>query len=143
VISRIDDVTEEGDGGTKLFQTTPYNVDAEKGVLGAIFVNNRAYEKVSEFLRPEHFAYTQHGQVFEAVSMLIERGQVADPVTLKRLFEADQNLADIGGPAYLAELAASAVTVINAGEYGRLVYDLHLKREIIALGQDMATPTRA
>ncbi|MCH7864804.1 MAG: hypothetical protein IIC56_06290 [Proteobacteria bacterium] len=119
------------------FRTMPHNIEAEKGLLGGIFVNNRAYETVSEFLRPEHFSYQQHGRIFEAAAKLIERGQIADPVTLRRYFEADENLADIGGPAYLAELAASAVTVINAGEYGHLVYDLFLKRELIALGEDV------
>ena len=115
----------------------PHNIDAEKSLLGAFFVNNRAYEMVSEFLRPEHFAFAQHGSIFEACAKLIERGQIADPVTLRRYFEADENLADIGGPAYLQDLAASAVTVINAGEYGHLIHDLFLKRELIALGEDV------
>lgn len=119
------------------FRTMPHNIEAEKGLLGAIFVNNRAYETISDFLRSEHFAYPQHGRIFEAGAKLIERGQIADPVTLKRYFEADENLADIGGAAYLADLAASAVTVINAGEYGRIIYDLFLKRELISLGEDV------
>ncbi len=123
--------------GANPFRTMPHNLDAEKSLLGAIFVNNRAYEAVSEFLRPEHFAYPQHGRIFEACAKLIERGQIADPIVLKRYFEADENLSDIGGPAYLAELAASAVTVINAGEYGNVIYDLFLKRELIALGEDV------
>lgn len=131
------DNTSENGHGPHPFRTMPHNPEAEKSLLGAIFVNNRAYETVSEFLRPEHFAYPQHGRIFEACTKLIERGQIADPITLKRYFEADENLADIGGPAYLAELAASAVTVINAGEYGHLVYDLFLKRELIALGEDV------
>jgi len=119
------------------FRRQPMNIEAEKALLGAIFVNNRAYEKVSDFLRPEHFALAEHGRVFEASARLIERGQIADPVTLKAFFEADQSLADIGGPAYLMELANSAVTVINAGEYGRIVHDLYLKRELIGLGEDV------
>ncbi len=126
-----------GSQGPHSFRTMPHNIDAEKSLLGAVFVNNRAYEMVSEFLRPEHFAFPQHGRIFEASAKLIERGQIADPVTLKRYFEADENLADIGGPAYLADLAASAVTVINAGEYGHLIHDLFLKRELIALGEDV------
>ena len=124
-------------GGANPFRTMPHNLEAEKSLLGAIFVNNRAYEAVSEFLAPEHFAYPQHGRIFEACAKLIERGQIADPIILKRYFEADENLSDIGGPAYLAELAASAVTVINAGEYGNVIYDLYLKRELIALGEDV------
>jgi len=127
----------QSQSGGNPFRTMPHNIEAEKSFLGAMFINNRAYETVSEFLRPEHFAYPQHGRIFEACSKLIERGQIADPVTLKRYFEADEELADIGGPAYLADLAASAVTVINAGEYGRIIYDLFLKRELISLGEDV------
>jgi replicative DNA helicase len=118
-------------------RTMPHNLEAEKGLLGAILLNNRAHEKVSEYLRPEHFAYERHGQVYEAISKLIERGQVADGITLQRYFEHDQNLAEIGGPAYLGELAGAAASVINAGEYGRIVYDLFLKRQLINLGEDM------
>ena len=119
------------------FRTLPHNVEAEKAFLGAVFVNNRAYERVSDFLKAEHFALAQHGRIYEACARLIERGQIADPITLKHLFEQDELLADIGGPAYLAELAASAVTVINAGEYGRIIYDLYLRRELIGLGEDV------
>ena len=119
------------------FRTMPHNLEAEKALLGAVFVNNRAYETVSDYLIPEHFAYGPHGKIFEAAAKLIERGQIADPVTLRRYFEADESLADIGGPAYLADLAHSAVTVINAGEYGHIIYDLYLKRELIGLGEDV------
>ena len=119
------------------FRTLPHNIEAEKALLGAILVNNRAFEKVTEVLAPAHFALAQHGRVFEACRRLIERGQIADPVTLKRYFEADGSLAEMGGPAYLAELAASAVTTFNAGEYGRIIHDLHLKRELIAIGTDV------
>ena len=77
----------------------PHNLEAEKSLLGAIFVNNRAYEAVSEFLSPEHFAYPQHGRIYEACAKLIERGQIADPIILKRYFEANEILSDIGGPA--------------------------------------------
>jgi len=123
-------------GGATL-RVPPHNVEAEKALLGAIFANRRAYENVSEFLRPEHFAVPEHGRIFEACSVLIERGQIADPVTLKNLFEAEQSLANIGGPAYLAELALSAVTIINTGEYGRIVHDCHLRRQLIDLGEDV------
>ncbi|HEC14683.1 MAG TPA: replicative DNA helicase, partial [Rhodospirillales bacterium] len=88
------------DGGSS-FRSPPHNLDAEKALLGAICINNRAYERVSEFLKPEHFAAHQHGLVFDACTRLIERGQIADPVTLKRYFEQDQSLSEIGGPAYL------------------------------------------
>jgi len=119
------------------FRSLPHNIEAEKALLGAIFVDNRSYEKVSEYLRPEHFALAAHGRIFEACAKLIESGRMADPVILKGFLERDDSLAEIGGTEYLAELAANAITVINAGEYGRVIYDLHLKRELIALGQEI------
>ena len=124
-------------GTASAFRSAPHNLEAEKALLGAILVNNRAYEQVAEFLKPEHFSVEQHAKVYQAAERLIDHGQIADPVTLKRFFENDNSLSEIGGPAYLADLAASAVTVINAREYGRIVYDLYLKRELIALGEDV------
>ena len=129
--------SESGGGAMAAFRSMPHNLDAEKALLGAILVNNRAQEQVAEFLRAEHFSVEQHAKVYQAASVLIDNGQIADPVTLKRFFENENSLSEIGGPAYLADLAASAVTVINAREYGRIVYDLFLKRELIKLGEDV------
>ncbi len=123
--------------GTSAFRTLPYNIEAEKGLLGAILVDNRAYEKASDLLRPGNFALSVHGRIFEAMDKLIERGQIADPVTMARYFEQEESLVEIGGPAYLADLAGSAVTVINTSEYGRIIHDLYLKRELIDLGENI------
>jgi len=119
------------------YRTLPHNVEAEKALLGAIFTDNRAYERVSEFLREEHFSIPEHGKIFDAIQVLLEKGQIANPVTLAGFFEGNDDLVAMGGKVYLAELAASAVTIINTGEYGRIVYDLYLKRELIQLGTDM------
>ena len=115
----------------------PSNTEAEQALLGAILVNNAAYGRVAEFLAPEHFANAVHGRIFAAIGKLIERGQIANPVTLKNLFDQDGALAEIGGAQYLARLAESAVTIINAEHYGRTVHDLHLRRELITIGQDV------
>lgn len=136
-IGGADGVGSADDAGGASYRTLPHNLEAEKALLGAIFTDNRAYERVSEFLRAEHFAVPEHGKIFEAVQKLLENGQIADPVTLSGFFEGNDELVAMGGPQYLAELAASAVTIINAGEYGHIVYDLHMKRELIHLGKDM------
>jgi replicative DNA helicase len=117
------------------FRSPPHNFEAEKALLGAIFANNNAYDRVSDFLRADHFADPIHGKIFGSVAKLIERGQIADPITLRNFFEQDGSLADVGGVEYLADLAASMVNVINAAEYGRSIYDLHLKRQLIELGE--------
>jgi replicative DNA helicase len=125
------------DHGTPNLRYPPHNFEAEKALLGAIFANNNAYDQVSGYLRPEHFADPIHGRIFESTSKLLERGQIADPITLRVFFEQDGSISDIGGTRYLAEIASSMVSVINAADYGKTIYDLHLKRRLIELGEQV------
>jgi len=76
-------------------------------------------------------------RIFIAIRTLIDRGQNASPVTLKNYFEQDDDLKDVGGAEYLADLAGSVVNVINIEDYARTIYDLHLRRELITLGEDV------
>jgi replicative DNA helicase len=119
------------------YRNPPHNEEAEQALLGMILVNNRAFEKVGEFLRPEHFFDPAHARIFRACMILIERGQIANPVTLKAYFTQDADLADIGGAEYLARLAAAIVTVHSAEDYGRAIYDCFLRRQIIEVGEEM------
>jgi replicative DNA helicase len=113
----------------------PSNVAAEQALLGALLANNKAYERVSEFLVPEHFADPIHGRIFQAISRRIEAGQLADAVTLKAEFEHGGVLDEVGGVAYLGQLLGAMVGIINAGEYGRAVYDAWLRRQLIDIGE--------
>lgn len=119
------------------FRVPPHNFEAEMALLGALLANNRAFDRVGDFLQAEHFADARHGRIFEAIRKLVEMGQVADPITLKNMFESDGSLDEVGGADYLARLAASVVTIINAGDYGRTVFDRHLRRALIEIGTDI------
>src|SRR5947207_14429385 len=83
----------------------PANTEAEQALLGAILVNNAAHSRVAEFLLPEHFGNAVHGRIFAAIGKLLERGQIANPITLKNLFDQDGALSETGGAVYLARLA--------------------------------------
>ncbi len=113
----------------------PANLEAEQALLGALLANNKAYERVSEFLAPEHFADAVHGRIYEAIARRIEAGQVADPVTLRATFEHSGLLDDVGGAAYLGQLLTAMVGIINAGDYGRIIYDAWIRRQLIELGE--------
>ena len=117
----------------------PYTFEAEQGLLGAILVNNRAYELVSDYLSENQFSDPAHGRIYAECARLISRGQLANPVTLKARFDQDESLEAHGGSAYLANLAASVVTVVNAGDYGTLIRDAHLRRELLAFSQQTAS----
>jgi replicative DNA helicase len=114
----------------------PANIEAEQALLAAILANNHAFERVGEYLSDEHFADGAHARIFAACRKLIERGQQANAITLRNVFEQDGDLADVGGAEYLAQLQASYVT-IDARHYGTLIYDLYLRRELIELGEEM------
>lgn len=125
---------EEGD---RPYRMLPHNLEAEQGLLGALLVDNRGLEKVTEIIQDIHFFHPAHGRIFAAITKLVERGQNASPVTLKGYFETDEGLSDVGGAAYLADLAASAISVINTEDYARTLYDLHLRRQLIQLGEEV------
>lgn len=112
----------------------PKNIEAEQALLGAVLANNKTFEKVSEFLRPEHFADPIHAKIFDIISKLITRGHVADVITLKNYFEQDGSLEEVGGYKYLIRLADSATPLTNAEYYAQFIYDKYLRRELIATG---------
>lgn len=118
-------------------RSQPHNIEAEQALLGAILVSNEAYHRVSEFLAAEHFYEPVHRRIFEVCAQRIGRGQLADPVTLKAIFEDDPAFKEIGGARYLATLARAAETIINAVEYGHLLHDLATRRGLIAVGEEV------
>ena len=115
----------------------PQNLEAEQALLGAILVNNKAFEKVSEYLRPFHFADSIHVKIFEVISKLIQRGHIADVITLKNYFEQEGTLNEVGGHKYLIKLADSASPLTNVEYYGQFIYDKYLRRELIATGYEI------
>ena len=122
--------------GTPTYRTPPHNVEAEQALLGAILVNNDAFDRVSDFLRAEHFSEELHRRIFEIAAQLIRAGKVATPVTLKT-FLGDPDLGGVTVPQYLARLAAEATTIINAEDYGRSIYDLATRRRLIVIGEEV------
>ena len=121
---------------TPAYRIQPHNVEAEQALLGAILVNNDAFDRVSDFLRAEHFSEELHRRVFEVAAQLIRAGKVATPVTLKT-FLGEHDLGGITVPQYLARLAAEATTIINAEDYGRTIYDLAVRRRLIVIGEEV------
>lgn len=112
----------------------PQNSQAEQALLGAILANNAAFNRVAGFLKPEHFADPIHARIYEQCARMILRGQLADAVTLKTVFENTGILEEVGGTVYLAQLLTAMVGILNAGEYGSAIYDSWLRRRLIELG---------
>lgn len=119
------------------FRVLSHNLEAEQALLGALLVDNRAFEHISEHIRPEHFFAPAHQRIFNVILKLVDGGQNADPITVKPFFENDADLTARGGVQYIADLAASVITVVNADNYAEVIRDLHLRRELITVGNDL------
>jgi replicative DNA helicase len=121
-------------------ENIPYNSEAEQLLLGTLLYNNAPFERVSEFLKAEHFVNPAHQEIYTAIQRFIERGHVADPITLKGYFAQHSDTEAI--QTYLIDLATNANQIIDVEHYARIIYDLFLRRQLIALGSDIVTEAR-
>jgi replicative DNA helicase len=108
----------------------PASLEAEQALLGALLANNKALDRVPG-LEAHHFADGVHGHIFTAIKRRIDAGRLADAVTMRKEMAQDAALDDVGGTAYLAQLLGAMVGIVNAGEYGKIIRDAWLRREII------------
>jgi hypothetical protein len=78
-----------------------------------------------------------HRKIYEVGGDIVRMGKTANPVTIKTFLPADAKVGEMTVAQYLARLATEAVTIINAEDYGRAIYDLALRRSLISIGEDM------
>ncbi len=121
----------------------PSNLEAEQALLGALLYDNAAFEKLSDALQPRHFFEPFHGRLFAAVQSHVRRGHLADPILIAEQFKRDPAFDDLGGVRYLADLVDNAPPAANAADYGRVIYDLALRRDLIRIGGEIAAAAQA
>ena len=105
--------------------------------MGAILSNNLALEKVEDFLEPKHFSSKINSIIFDTLKRFITNNQIADITTIKVFLENNEDFIANGGMKYLLEIAENSVSIINAKQYGELIYDLYLRRELIDVGTEL------
>jgi replicative DNA helicase len=111
-----------------------HSIEAEQSLLGALMLNNQVFEIVAEFLKADHFSNPLHKIIYESIARLIERSQVADPITLKPLLEKNELLIEAGGISYLIDLAASISSTVSVRDYANMIYDFYLRRNLASIG---------
>lgn len=112
----------------------PANTRAEQILIGALLLNNELLDQVNDFIQSEHFYEPIHQKIHKAILALIETGLSASPVSLQNMLHNDKQFQQLG-ESYLATMTGMAMTVVNVYEYGRIVYDLALRRKLITIGQ--------
>jgi replicative DNA helicase len=112
-------------------RTLPHNLEAEKSVLGAVLVNNEAFNHAAELIDARDFFRDAHRRIFERMVALSERGDAIDLVTLKEELARAGELEEVGGPAYVASLADGVPRSANVEHYARIVKEKSTLRNLI------------
>jgi replicative DNA helicase len=116
----------------------PCNIEAEQALLGAVLYDNAAYERLSDRLQARHFYEPFHARLFAAMEEHIKKGQLAEPIVLMERFRRDPAFEELGGLRYLADLVDRAPPAANAPDYGRVIYDLAIRRDLIRIGGEIS-----
>ena len=117
-------------------------LDLEQQVLGGLLAHPKAWERVEAFLRPHHFGDPRHGIIFQAIADMRAAELPATPTTLAAMMSANETLAKIGGPSYLARVVTSVVAVAFTEDYARVVLDLAVRRSAIAVMEEASARLR-
>ena len=120
-------------------RTLPHNLEAEKCVLGAILINNHAFNQAAEVIDAQDFFRDAHRRIFEKMVGLSDRSEPVDLVTLKDELGRSGELDEVGGPAYIAALTDGVPRSANVEYYARIVKEKSTLRRLIQSATDILT----
>ncbi len=120
-----------------LEKTLPHNLEAERSILGAILLDDKAVYPVLEMLRLDDFYLEGHRRIFEKMIALTNRSHPIDLVTLKDELQRSGELELAGGPAYLAGLTDGLPRAVNVEHYARIVREKSVLRRLIRISADV------
>lgn len=119
-------------------RSAPHAIEAEEAVLGCILINPEAFFDVAGFLRPDDFYLHKHRWIWDAVVNLHEQRLPIDIITLGEELERHNQLAEVGGAAYLTRLINTVPTSLHAEAYGRLVEREAMRRRLLEAATQVA-----
>jgi replicative DNA helicase len=118
-------------------RTLPHDLDAEKSVLGAILINNQAFNQAAEVIDAEDFYRDAHRRIFEKMVGLTDRGNPVDLLTLKDELGRSGDLDEVGGPAYISALTDGVPRSANVEYYAKIVKEKSTLRRLIQSASDV------
>ncbi len=119
-------------------QVQPHNRQAEEAVLGAVLINPDAYFDVASFLQGDDFYIVRNRWIWEAFTRLHERRSPIDFLTVCSELEQQNQLAEVGGPAYLMSLINQTPTSFHAEAYGRIIEENSIRRRMLISANEVA-----
>jgi replicative DNA helicase len=119
-------------------QVVPHSREAEEAVIGAILINPEAYYDVAQFLLADDFYIHRHRWVWDAFNRLHEQRTPIDFLTVTEELDQMEQLAEVGGPAYLTALINNVPTSLHAEAYGRVVEETAVRRRMLEAANQIA-----
>ncbi len=117
------------------------NIEAELALIGCILWDNRNYEKISDFLTEEHFVDENNRIIFKTIKNLLDKNVLVSPIILKNYLPESENNTDY--VKYLNQIKDSSPSTQNALNYAKIIYDLHVKRNLISIARNIIEETNS
>jgi replicative DNA helicase len=118
-------------------KTMPCNIEAEQAVIASILVSNDIYDEISPIIDSHKFFDPIHAKIFETITNLIDKGLLANPITLKNHFENNQGLQELGGQEYLIKITKFSTSVKQTIDYANIIQEMHVRRELIKISESV------
>jgi replicative DNA helicase len=119
--------------------TVPHSREAEEAVVGAVLINPEVYYDVAQFLSADDFYIHRNQWIWDAFVRLHEQRIPVDLLTLSEELEKTNQLAEVGGSAYLTSLINQVPSSLNAESYGRIVEGHSIRRKMITAANKIAS----
>jgi replicative DNA helicase len=116
----------------------PHSIEAEQSLLGALLLDNQAFDRVADLVNGEDFYRDDHRRIWRHISRLIEANRPADVVTVSEAIEASEDKDKTGGPAYLGALAQNTPSALNIRRYAELVRERSVQRRLAQVATEIA-----
>ena len=134
--------SEQGKPAQGASERTPFSLESEQAVLGAILFDNEIYYRISSYLKTEHFFDPVHQLIYNSCGALINQGRLASPVMVDASLAAAPGFVEAGGRRYLEQLAANVPSTAGAPDYARVVFDMSVRRGLMTVGGEMIDRAR-
>lgn len=120
------------------FKTPPHSIEAEQSLLGALLLDNQAFDKVADLITSADFYKDDHRRIWRHISKLIEANRAADVLTVSESIEDSDDKGKTGGPAYLGQMAQGTPSALNIRRYAELVRDRSIQRRLAHVATEIA-----
>jgi len=117
----------------------PHSIEAEQSVLGAVLLDNTAWERIADVVREEDFYRHDHRLIWLHLARLMNDNQPADVLTLHDALKSTAKLEQAGGLAYLNALASGTPSAANVRRYAEIVRDRAILRRLVSVSDEIAT----